>query len=125
MKARALIDGAPFGPDTAKAMARRSIRHGHGSGEVRTPIGIARSLPRRMMSERPPIPTEEREPAWRLACLAYRAMRREGADQEAHEAAPPPCNLCCRYCGNGVAYATKYHSDWFWRGAQHAQKRRD
>jgi hypothetical protein len=31
--------------------------------------------------------TEERKPAWYLACLAYRAKRSEGAsDQEAHEA---------------------------------------
>jgi len=40
------------------------------------------------MSERPPIPTDERKPAWRLACLAYRDKRRAGAsDHEAHEAA--------------------------------------
>src|SRR5262245_11230687 len=43
---------------------------------------------RRMTVERPPIPTEERMPAWRRACLAYREMRQAGAsDQEAHEAA--------------------------------------
>ena len=41
-----------------------------------------------MTSERPPIPTEERKPTWRRACLAYREMRQAGAsDQEAHEAA--------------------------------------
>ena len=41
-----------------------------------------------MSVERPPIPTEQRKPAWRLACLAYRAKRREGAShREAHEAA--------------------------------------
>jgi hypothetical protein len=41
-----------------------------------------------MTIERPPIPTDERKPAWRLACLAYRDKRRAGAsDQEAHEAA--------------------------------------
>jgi len=34
-----------------------------------------------MSIERPPIPTEERKPAWRLACLAYRAKRREGAQR--------------------------------------------
>jgi len=38
--------------------------------------------------ERPPMPTEERKPAWRAACLAYREKSRAGAsDQEAHEAA--------------------------------------
>jgi hypothetical protein len=26
---------------------------------------------------------------------------------------------------NTVAYATKYHSEWFWRGAQHAGKPRE
>jgi hypothetical protein len=29
-----------------------------------------------MTVDRPPIPTEQRKPAWRLACLAYRAKRR-------------------------------------------------
>jgi hypothetical protein len=41
-----------------------------------------------MYVDRPPIPTEDRLPAWRAACLSYRAKRSEGAsDQEAHEAA--------------------------------------
>ena len=31
------------------------------------------------MSERPSTPTEERRPAWRRACLAYREMRQAGA----------------------------------------------
>jgi len=40
------------------------------------------------MPERPPTPTEDRLPAWRRACLAYREWRQFGAsDQEAHEAA--------------------------------------
>jgi hypothetical protein len=38
------------------------------------------------MLERPPIPSDERKPASRAACLAYRAKRREGPT-EAHEAA--------------------------------------
>jgi hypothetical protein len=34
------------------------------------------------------MPTEERKPAWRAACLTYLAKRREGAShQEVHEAA--------------------------------------
>src|SRR5215470_15880283 len=38
--------------------------------------------------ERPPMSTEDRKPAWRRACPAYREMRQAGAsDQEAHEAA--------------------------------------
>ena len=41
-----------------------------------------------MSIERPPTPTEDRLPAWRRACLAYREMRQAGAsDQQAHEAA--------------------------------------
>jgi len=41
-----------------------------------------------MTAERPPIPTEERRPAWRRACLAYREIREAGgSDQQAHEAA--------------------------------------
>jgi len=40
------------------------------------------------MSERPPIPSEERVPAWRRACLAYDEWRQAGADDhEALEAA--------------------------------------
>jgi len=79
----------------------------------------------RVSVERPPISTEERKPAWRLACLAYRAKRREGSsDQEAHEAAvaavqsvlPLPWKEASAEAVNAVAYATKYHSEWFWRG---------
>jgi hypothetical protein len=41
-----------------------------------------------MSIDRPQIPTEDRKPALRAACLAYREKRREGAsDHEAHEAA--------------------------------------
>jgi len=80
-----------------------------------------------MSGPRPPISTEERKPAWRLACLAYRAKRRDGAsDQEAHEAAvaavqsvlPLPWKEASTEAVNAVAYATKYHSEWFWRGAR-------
>ena len=80
-----------------------------------------------MTVERQPIPTEERKPAWRLACFAYRAKRREGAgDREAHEAAiaavqsvlPLTWKETSAEAVNAIAYATKYHSDWFWKGAQ-------
>jgi hypothetical protein len=41
-----------------------------------------------MSIERPPTPTEDRLPAWRRACLAYREIREAGgSDQQAHEAA--------------------------------------
>jgi hypothetical protein len=40
-----------------------------------------------MSVEHPPIPSEERKPAWRRACLAYREIRQAGgSDQQAHEA---------------------------------------
>ena len=41
-----------------------------------------------MPVEPPPIPTEDRLPAWRRACLAYREIREAGgSDQQAHEVA--------------------------------------
>jgi hypothetical protein len=72
---------------------------------------------------RPPILTEERKPAWCLACLAYRAKRRVGASHlEAHEAAvaavqsvlPLPWKEASAEAVNAVAYATRYHSEWFY-----------
>ena len=84
-----------------------------------------------MAVERPPISTDERKPAWRLACLAYREKRRAGAgDHEAHEAAvaavqsvlPLRCKEASAEAVNAVAYATRNHSEWFWRDAQHAPK---
>jgi len=86
-----------------------------------------------MSVERPPIPTDERKPAWRLACLAYRERRRAGAsDQEAHEAAVAavqsvlslPWKAASVEAVNAVSYATRNHPEWFWRGAQHAVKGR-
>ena len=77
-----------------------------------------------MSVERPATATEERKPAWRAACLAYREKRREGAsDHEAHEAAiaavqsvlPLPWKEASAEAVKAVAYATKYHSEWFWR----------
>jgi hypothetical protein len=76
-----------------------------------------------MSVDRPPVPTEDRLPAWRRACLAYREMRQAGAsDQEAHEAAvaavqsvlPLPWKEASAEAVN--AYATRYHSEWFWLG---------
>jgi len=85
-----------------------------------------------MPVERPPIPTVDRKPAWRRACPAYREMREACAsDQEAHEAAVAAVQqvlpqLSWREASaeavNAIAYATKYHSGWFWRGAQHSRK---
>jgi hypothetical protein len=77
------------------------------------------------------MPTEDRLPAWRRACLAYGEMRQAGAtDQEAHEAAvatvltvlPLPWKEASVEAVNAIAYATRYHSDWFWKGAQQIRK---
>jgi hypothetical protein len=77
-----------------------------------------------MTVERPPTPTEERLPAWRRACLAYREIREAGgSDQQAHEAAvaavqsvlPLPWKEASAEAVNAIAYATRYHS-WFWLG---------
>jgi len=85
------------------------------------------------MIERPPTLTDDRIPTWRRACLAYRQWRAAGAsDQEAHEAAvaavqtvlPLPWKEASAEAVNAVAYATRYHPEWLWRGEQHAAKRR-
>ena len=78
------------------------------------------------------IPTDERKPAWRRACLAYREIRQAGgSDQEAHEAAVAAVlsvwptliqKEASAEAVNAIAYATKYHSDWFWRGALQIRK---
>ena len=76
-----------------------------------------------MSVEHPPIPTEDGLPAWRRACLAYGEMRQTGAtDQEAHDAAVAavqtllPLPWTSAEAVNANAYATRYHSDWFWKG---------
>lgn len=70
-------------------------------------------------------------PAWRRACLAYHEWLQAGAnDHEAHEAAtaafqtvlPLPWQEAGTEAVNAVAYATRYHPEWFWRGAQHTEK---
>jgi hypothetical protein len=76
--------------------------------------------------ERPPNPTEERKLAWRRACLAYREIREAGgSDQQAHEAAVEAVlgvlptltqKEASAEAVSAIAYATKYHSDWFWKG---------
>ena len=85
-----------------------------------------------MSVERPPTPTEDSLPAWRRACLTYREIRDAGgSDQRAHEAAVeavqhllPQLSLkeASADAVNAVAYATKYQSEWFWKGAQHSRK---
>ena len=85
-----------------------------------------------MAIERPAIPTEERKPTRRLACLAYRAKRREGSGhRDAHEAAvaavrsvlPLAWKDATDEAVNAIAYATKHLREWFWRGALRVSKR--
>jgi hypothetical protein len=84
-----------------------------------------------MSVDHPQIPTEDRLPAWRRACLAYGEMRQAGAtNQEAHEAAvgpvqtvlPLPWKEASVKAINAITYAARYRSDWFWKGAQHIRK---
>jgi hypothetical protein len=84
-----------------------------------------------MSIEHPPIPTDDRLPAWRRGCLAYGEMRQAGAtDKEAHEAAvaavqtvlPLSWTEASVEAVNAIANATRYHSDWFWKGAQQIRK---
>ena len=78
------------------------------------------------------MPTDERKPAWRAACLAYRAKRRAGAShQAAHEAAvaavqevlPLSWKEASLEAVNAIAYAARYHSEWFWQGAAQLRAR--
>jgi hypothetical protein len=85
-----------------------------------------------MTVERPPTPTEDRLPAWRRAYLAYCEISEAGgSDQQAHEAAVEAVlsvlpaitqKEASAEAVSAIAYATKYHSEWFWRGAQHVRK---
>jgi hypothetical protein len=83
------------------------------------------------MSDHPLIPTEDRLPTWRRACLAYDEMCQAGAtSEEALEAAvaavqtvlPLPRKEAAVEAVNAIAYATRYRSDWFWKGAEHIRK---
>jgi hypothetical protein len=75
-----------------------------------------------MTVEHPPIPTEERKPAWRRACLAYREMRQARASHlEALEAAVQSVlpllswKQASAEALNAIAYATNYHSESLWQ----------
>ena len=71
------------------------------------------------------LPTPERTPAWRAACLAYREQRRAGAgDLVAWRAAvaalqavwPLPDREAGQEATNAIAYAATHHTQWFWSG---------
>jgi hypothetical protein len=81
----------------------------------------------------PPTLTEQRKPAWRAACIAYREKRRAGyRDLEAHNAAvaalqavwPLPDREAGIEATQAIAYASKHHSAWMWRGVGERAKSR-
>ena len=64
-------------------------------------------------------------------CLAYHEWCQAGAnDHAAHAAAiaavqtvlPLPRQEASTEAVNAVAYATRYHPEWFWRSVQHTRK---
>jgi hypothetical protein len=77
------------------------------------------------MHDCPPLPTPERAPGWRAACLAYREKRRAGkTDLEASRAAvaalqaacPLPDKKAAQEAQNAIAYASVNDQEWFWSG---------
>jgi len=66
--------------------------------------------------------------AHQRGCLAYCEIRDAGgSNQQAHEAAVEAVQQVLPLLSrkeasaeavNAIAYATKYHSEWFWRGAR-------
>jgi hypothetical protein len=77
------------------------------------------------MPETAPVPTPDRKPAWRAACLAYRDKRRAGASDrmawlaavEALQAVwPLPREEAGTEATNAIAYASSHHTAWFWNG---------
>jgi hypothetical protein len=66
-----------------------------------------------------PVPTPDRKPAWRAACLAYREQRRAGASDhvawlaavEALQAVwPLPWEEAGLEATNAIAYASSHHT---------------
>src|SRR5262245_53383857 len=76
------------------------------------------------MPDAPAHPRPDMRPAWRAACLAYRKVRATGQlDHPAHLAAraavlevlPSPTEKeASQEAINAIAYATSFHSAWFW-----------
>ena len=74
-----------------------------------------------MITPRAPVPTPDRKPAWRAACLAYREKRRTGVwEHEAHLAAVAALQTVCpgltwkeasAEAVNAVAFASTYHKN--------------
>ena len=80
-----------------------------------------------MITPQTQLPTQERLPAWRAACLAYREQRRAGAgDLVAWRAAvaalqavwPLPWKEASAEVTNAVHFASVYHKEWLWDGVR-------
>lgn len=81
------------------------------------------------------LPGDDMKPAWRAACLAYRAVRQAGQlDHPAWLAARAAVrevlpNLDERAAGQlasaAIHYASVYHTKWLWRGVGDPKWKRD
>ena len=79
-----------------------------------------------IVTSRAPLPTPERKPAWRAACLAYREKRRAGVwELETHRAALAALlavspGLTQQEASaeviNAISYAGTNHPKWLWSG---------
>jgi hypothetical protein len=59
------------------------------------------------------------KPAWRAACLAYREKRRADASERSRPAGSVAAAVqgkAGQETTNAIAYASRHHSEWFWRG---------
>jgi hypothetical protein len=84
----------------------------------------------RAMPETAPVPTPDRKPAWRAACLAYREKRRAGASHHAAwlaavEALQVVWPLSREEAGleatKAIAFASAQHTEWLWDGVGEAR----
>jgi len=64
-------------------------------------------------------------PTVRCVKLVPATKKHEAAVAAVQEVLPLPWKEASVEAVNAIAYATRYHSEWFWQGAQHAGKRRD
>jgi len=78
-----------------------------------------------MTTTPPPLPTDDRKPAWRAACLAYREARRAGiGDLESSRVAVAAMQAVWALSDkeaeiearDAIAYASNNHTKWFWSG---------
>jgi hypothetical protein len=67
-----------------------------------------------MTIDRPPFPTEDRVPAWRLACLAYREKRPgwcQSTKRTSQAVWPLPWNEASAEAVNAIAYLSRHHPE--------------